>query len=105
VDNGSSHAGKTRVQRLQTAWPNLIRVHFARTCRLAQSDRELLLDPAAQSTDPEAFHNLDELAARTTAFQAGWQQPARPIDWRYTRRDLNDLLDRLNERHHLAAAA
>jgi hypothetical protein len=78
---------------------------LARKCLLAQSDRDLLLDRAAQSTDPEDFHNLDELAARITAFQAAWQQRARPIDWRYTRRDLNDLLDRLNERHHLPAAA
>jgi len=43
---------------------------------------------------PRHFPNLDELAARITAFQAAWQQRARPIDWRYTRRDLNDLLDR-----------
>jgi hypothetical protein len=57
-------------------------------------------------TSPRStYMNLDELAARITAFQAAWQQRARPIDWRYTRRDLNDLLDRLNERHHLPAAA
>jgi hypothetical protein len=32
------------------------------------------------------------------AFQADWQKVAKPIDWRYTRRDLNDVLTRLH--HH-----
>jgi hypothetical protein len=40
-----------------------------------------------------------------TAFQAEWQKIAKPIDWRYTRRDLNDLLDRLNQRDQLPRAA
>src|SRR5262245_56718785 len=35
-----------------------------------------------------------------TAFEAAWQQRAGPIDWRYTRRALAHLLDRLDERHH-----
>jgi hypothetical protein len=35
-------------------------------------------------------------ALRPSGFQADWQRVATPIDWRYTRRDLNDLLDRLN---------
>jgi hypothetical protein len=105
VDNGSSHAGKASVQPLQSAWPkphlgalpvhaswlNQIEIYFSILQRKALT--------------PRHFHDLDELAARITAFQAASQQRARPIDWRYTRRDLNDLLDRLNDRHHLPAAA
>jgi hypothetical protein len=39
------------------------------------------------------------------ALQADWQRVARPIDWRYTRRDLHDLLARLNQHERLALAA
>lgn len=39
------------------------------------------------------------------AFQDDWQATASPIDWRYTRRDLNDLLERLKHRDPLAGAA
>jgi hypothetical protein len=105
VDNGSSHAGKTSVQRLQTAWPNLILVHLPVHASWLNQIEIYFSILQRKALTPRHFHNLDELAARITAFQAAWQQRARPIDWRYTRRDLNDLLDRLNERHHLPAAA
>ncbi len=96
---------QTSVQRLQTAWPNLIPVHLpvhASWLNQIEIDFSIL---QRKALTPRHFHNLHELAARITAFQAAWQQRARPIDWRYTRRDLNDLLDRVNERHHLPAAA
>jgi DDE superfamily endonuclease len=100
VDNGSSHAGKTSVQRLQTAWPNLILVHLPVHASWLNQIEIYFSILQRKALTPRHFHNLDELAGRITAFQAAWQQRARPIDWRYTRRDLNDLLDRLNGRHH-----
>lgn len=56
-------------------------------------------------TAPPTRVDLDELAQRITTFHADWQQTAEPIDWRYTRRDLNDVLNRLNQRDHLARSA
>jgi hypothetical protein len=54
---------------------------------------------------PRHFHSLRELDQRIMAFQADWQAAAKPIDWRYTRRDLNELLDRLSQRDQLTCAA
>jgi hypothetical protein len=38
-------------------------------------------------------------------FQADWRRDATPIDWRYTRRDLNRLLERINHHDQLPNAA
>ncbi len=105
VDNGSSHAGQRSIDRLQGAWPNLILVHLpVHASWLNQIEIYFsILQRKALTT--RHFHDLQELADRITAFQADWQQTATPIDWRYTRRDLNDLLDRLNQRDQLPRAA
>jgi hypothetical protein len=35
------------------------------------------------------FDSLDALAERIMAFQHHWQQIAEPLDWNFTRRDLD----------------
>ena len=52
VDNGSSHNGARSVERMQTAWPTTTLVP-AHPRVLAQPSRNLLLDPAAKSDQPQ----------------------------------------------------
>jgi hypothetical protein len=40
----------------------------------------------------------DDLAQRIRGFQAEFAKTATPFDWTFTRRDLNALLDRLDQR-------
>lgn len=54
---------------------------------------------------PRHFASLAELDERIIRFQTEWQKVAKPIDWRYTRRDLNDYLARLTEQDRLPRAA
>jgi hypothetical protein len=105
VDNGSSHAGKRSIDRLQGAWPNLILVHLPVHASWLNQIEIYFSILQRKALTPRHFHDLDELAARIIAFQADWQQLAKPIDWRYTRRDLNDLLARLNHHRPLLRAA
>ncbi len=105
VDNGSSHAGQRSIDRLQGAWPNLILVHLPVHASWLNQIEIYFSILARKALKPCHFTDLDHLAQRITAFQADWQQTAKPIDWRYTRRDLNDLLDRLNQRDQLPRAA
>lgn len=105
VDNGSSHAGKRSVERLQGAWPNLILVHLPVHASWLNQIELYFSILQRKALTPRHFRDLDELAARIMAFQADWQATAKPIDWRYTRRDLNDLLERLKQRDQLAQAA
>ena len=44
---------------------------------------------------PTELSDLDALAARVLAFQARYNATATPFDWRFTRADLNRLLDRI----------
>jgi hypothetical protein len=44
---------------------------------------------------PNDFYDLTDVAARLEAFQDHYNFAARPFKWRYTTKELNDLLDRL----------
>jgi hypothetical protein len=105
VDNGSSHAGQRSIDRLQGAWPNLILVHLPVHASWLNQIEIYFSILQRKALTPRHFHDPDELARRIDAFQADWQAHAKPIDWRSTRRDLNNLLDRLNQRDHLPRAA
>ena len=105
VDNGSSHAGRRSIERLQVAWPNLVLVHLPVHASWLNQIEIYFSILQRQALTPRHFASLRELDQRITAFQADWQKIAKPIDWRYTRRDLNDLLERLNRRDQLPRAA
>jgi hypothetical protein len=46
---------------------------------------------------PNDFTDLVEVAQRLLGFQRRYQQTAAPVDWRFTRSDLDRLLRRLDE--------
>ena len=54
---------------------------------------------------PNDFADLAELKQRLLGFQHRYQQTAGPFNWRYTRADLDRLLQRLDDQAHLGAAA
>ena len=57
VDNGSSHAGKTSVKRMADKYPNATADPPPGARLVAEPDRDLLLDPATQGTDPERLRD------------------------------------------------
>jgi hypothetical protein len=105
VDNGSSDAGKRSIDRLQGRWPNLVLVHLpVHASWLKQIGIYFsILERKALTTGH--FASLTELDQRIIGFQTEWQQVAKPIDWRYTRRDLNAYLGRLTQQDRLPQAA
>jgi hypothetical protein len=56
---------------------------------------------------PNNFTDLDKIRARLAEFEIRYNTVAGPYNWRFTRTDLNALLDRLavheQTRHDLAA--
>jgi hypothetical protein len=105
VDNGSSHAGQRSIDRLQGAWRNLILVHLPVHASWLNQIEIYFSILQRKALTPRHFQSLIELDEQITGFQHDWQKIATPIDWRYTRRDLNELLDRLKQREQLALAA
>ena len=105
VDNGSSHCGKRSVDRLQNAWPNLVLVHLPVHASWLNQIEIYFSILQRKALTPRHFASLVELENRIMSFQADWQRDATPIDWRYTRRDLNRLLERINHHDRLPNAA
>lgn len=65
--------------------------------------------PASSLSRPSNdFQSTAELARALSDFERRYNQIAEPFDWTFTREDLADLLDRLDDREHnppLALAA
>jgi hypothetical protein len=49
---------------------------------------------------PADFADLAALADRLERFEGRYNQTARPFDWRFTRRDLDAMLARLDAHQH-----
>lgn len=98
VDNGSDHRGKASIKRLQGRWPTLILVHLpVHASWLNQVEiyhsiiqRKLL--------DPNAFPDTATLARALNDFERHYNEIAQPFQWNFTRQDLAELLDRLDQR-------
>jgi len=110
VDNGSSHRGQTSIDRLEgrytlrgrkrlrlihtpvhSSWLNQIEIYNS------VIQRKVLT--------PNDFTDLDELEARLLAFERRYEATAKPFEWKFTRKDLRDLLSRLEEKQVLFRAA
>jgi len=102
VDNGASHRNWAAAARLNDAWPNAQMVHLpVHASWLNQIEiyfsviqRKLLV--------PDDFADLGILARQILAFEDRYNAAATPFDWKFTRTDLNQLLNRL-ARHDPAA--
>jgi hypothetical protein len=98
VDNGSDHRGKASITRLEGRWPTLILVHLpVHASWLNQVEiyhsiiqRKLL--------DPNDFEDTATLARALNEFERRYNEIAQPFDWNFTRQDLAELLQRLDQR-------
>jgi hypothetical protein len=97
VDNGSDHRGKASIKRLQSRWPTLILVHLpVHASWLNQVEiyhsiiqRKLL--------DPNNFPDTSTLARALNEFERHYNEIAQPFQWNFTRQDLAELLQRLDD--------
>lgn len=106
VDNGSSHAGKTSIKRLQGEYKNLILVHLpTHASWLNQIEIVFSIIPRKVLT-PNNFQNLQAVVETLDAFERHYNQIAQPFDWRFTRQGLARLMAQLDAHEpHLQLAA
>jgi transposase len=105
VDNGSSHRGRSSVERLEGAWPNLRLVHLPIHASWLNQVEIYFSIVQRKVLTPNDFTDLVEVERCLLAFQRRYQQTAMPFDWRFTRADLDRLLRRLDVRQQHATAA
>jgi hypothetical protein len=106
VDNGSSHAGKTSIKRMQQKWENARLIHLPVHASWLNQIELYFSIVQRKALTPNDLATLDALSERLLAFGNHYRQIARPFEWTFTRQDLDTLLARIN--HHepqLALAA
>ncbi len=106
VDNGSSHRGERSVRRLEGEWPNLRLIHLPTHASWLNQIEIYFSVVQRKVLTPNDFADLDILAERLIAFQERYERVAEPFAWKFTRCDLDRLLDRLTEqRSSLSSSA
>jgi hypothetical protein len=106
VDNGSSHAGRASIERLEASWQNLRLIHLPIHASWLNQIELYFSIVQRKALSPNSFDWLDELADRLLRFGEHYRQIARPFDWTFTRADLERVLAKITEREpRLALAA
>jgi transposase len=96
VDNGSSHAGKASVARIQEAWPTATLVHLPVHASWLNQIEIVFSVIQRKVIKPADFADLDALARRLREFEPRYNATATPFDWRFTRADLTELCRRID---------
>jgi transposase len=95
VDNGASHNGARSIARMQAAWPTACLVHLPIHASWLNQVEIFFSIVGRKVIKPGDFTDLDELTERLLAFQNRYNATAGPFDWRFGRKSLDRLLERL----------
>ena len=95
VDNGSSHRGAASVRRLQGDYPNLILVHLPVHASWLNQVEIYFSVIQRKVLTPNDFASLAQVAERLLAFQLYYEQIAQPFEWKFTRADLHELMNKI----------
>jgi len=96
VDNGSAHRGPRSVARLQERYPNLVLVHGPVHASWLNQIEIYFSILQRKALTPNDFRSLEALEERLLNFQRYYEQIAKPFEWRFTRRDLHALLNKIH---------
>jgi len=97
VDNGSAHRGKKSIRRLQGRYENLILVHTPVHASWVNQAEIYFSVAQRKALTPNNFADLDTLERTLLAFGRRYETIARPFEWKFTRKDLHKVLERLDQ--------
>ena len=97
VDNGSSHAGKASLERMEAKWKNARLIHLPIHASWLNQIELYFSIVQRKALTPNDFDSLETLADRLLRFGEHYRQIAQPFDWTFTRSDLDALLDRIQK--------
>jgi hypothetical protein len=100
VDNGSSHAGKTSITRMNDAYPNARLIHLPVHASWLNQAEILFSIVQRKALTPNDFGSLPELARHLMDFGQHYRNVARPFEWTFTRTDLDRVLNKITDRDH-----
>lgn len=102
LDNGTIHRGERCVERLRSRWPTIIPVHLPVHASWLNQIEIYFSVVQRKVLTPQHCATAGELEDRILGFQQRYQEIAQPFEWKFTRKDLNAMLRKL-ENQRLAA--
>jgi hypothetical protein len=105
VDNGSSHRGAAAVARLTADWPNAQLIHLPIHASWLNQVEIYFSVVQRKVLTPNDFARLEQVERRLLAFERHYAQAAKPFAWKFTRADLDKLMEKLALTPTLTAAA
>ena len=103
TDNGSSHRGKTSIDRLKGWYPNAVQVQTPIHASWLNQVEIYFSVLQRKVLTPNDFESLSELQDRILGFQELYETIAKPFEWKFTREDLNKVLAKFEDRQKLVA--
>jgi len=101
TDNGSSHRGQAAIDRMHDAWPTAHPIHLPVHASWLDQCEIYFSVVQRKVVTPNDFFDLDQIRARLAAFEIRYNAVATPFNWRYTRHDLQNLLQRIDAHQRL----
>jgi len=98
VDNGSSHAGKTSINRMQDKYEHARLIHLPIHASWLNQAELFFSIVQRKALTPNDFSTLDALSERLLGFGDYYRQIARPFEWTFTRHDLDRVLAKIADR-------
>jgi hypothetical protein len=98
VDNGSAHRGLKSVDRLQGRYANLTLVHSPLHASWLNQIEIYFSILQRKALTPNDFPSLEALRERILGFQQYYEEILKPFEWKFTRKDLNRLMFRMNNK-------
>jgi hypothetical protein len=95
MDNGSSHRGKLGDQRIQAKWKNIVPVHTPVHASWLNQIEVYFSVVQRKVLTPNNFDSLLAVENRLLQFQEYYERAAQPFQWKFTRKDLANVLARL----------
>jgi hypothetical protein len=95
IDNGSSHRGDACVKRLTRQWPTIVPVHLPVHASWLNQVEIYFSVVQRKVLTPNNFSFLDSLEHRLMDFQGYYEKIAKPFQWKFTRTNLDDILNKL----------
>ncbi len=103
VDNGSSHRGQASIDRMHQAWPTTHLIHLPVHASWLDQAEIYFSVVQRKVVAPNDFIDLDQIRERLAAFETRYNAVAAPFNWKFTRRDLGNLLQRIDTHENPAS--
>jgi hypothetical protein len=95
VDNGSSHRGQASIERLQAAYPKIVPVHGPVHASWLNQIEIYFSIVQRKVLTPNDFSSLKDVQDRLLGFQAYYETIAKPFEWKFTRSDLGEIMNKI----------